>query len=182
MSNHVHLLLTPEHPNGLSLLMRDLGRRYVQQYINPAYRRSGTLWEGRYKSSLVDTRNYFLTCCRYIELNPVRAGMVPAPQDYPWSSYRHHGFGVNDSLVSPHPEYVALGATPLERQRAYRSLFTIDLSLDELHDIRDTVNRGWPLAREHFADEIEAVLKRAARPPRRGRPARTQHEPVPGPD
>jgi putative transposase len=175
-------IVTPENPDGLSLLMRDLGRRYVQQYVNLVYRRSGTMWEGRYRSSLVDAPNYFLTCCRYIELNPVRARMVESPEDYAWSSYRYHGLGVDDPLVSPHPEYTALGAAPLGRQRAYRDLFTTRLAIDEVNEIRDTVNRGWPLARESFRNQIEAALQRAARPPRRGRPAKARDKCGPGPN
>lgn len=170
MTNHVHLLITPQDPDALSLLMRDLGRRYVQQYVNLVYGRSGTMWQGRYKSSLVDSQQYFLACCRYIELNPVRAHIVPRPEDYAWSSYRYHGVGIDDPLVSPHPEYVSLGAAPLERQRAYRDLFATRLRSEELDEIRDAVNRGWPLARESFSKQIEAALQRAARPPRRGRP------------
>jgi putative transposase len=173
MTNHVHLLITAASADGLSLLMRDLGRRYVQGYVNLVYQRSGTMWEGRYKSNLVDAQKYFLTCCRYIELNPVRARMVIRPEDYAWSSYRYHGLGVRDLLVSPHAEYIALGATALARQRAYRQLFTGSLDPHELDEIRDTVNRGWPLARESFREQLEFVLQRPARPPRRGRPAKT---------
>ena len=174
MTNHVHLLITAASADGLSLLMRDLGRRYVQGYVNPVYQRSGTMWQGRYKSTLVDAQQYFLACCRYIELNPVRAHMVARPEDYVWSSYRYHALGVRDLLVSPHAEYIALGPTPVARQRAYRQLFTGRRDPRELDQIRDTVNRGWPLARESYRDQLEFVLQRAARPPKRGRPAKAE--------
>ena len=174
MTNHVHLLATPSSADGLSLFMRDLGRRYVQQYVNSVYRRTGTMWEGRYKSNLIDAQRYFLTCSRYIELNPVRAGLVTRPEDYPWSSYRHNGIGVRDPFVSPHDEYIALGATPGERRNAYRHLFTSVLPADELSQIRDTVNRGWPLAGENFGAQVEAALQRCVRPAKRGRPAKPE--------
>jgi putative transposase len=173
MTNHVHLLVTPESADALSLMMRDHGRRYVQQYVNLVYGRTGTMWEGRYKSSLIDAQEYFLACSRYIELNPVRARMAETPEEYRWSSYRFHAFGINDPLLSPHPEHTALGATALERQCAYRQLFSSELQPSTLREIRDSLNRGWPLARERFTEEIGAVLQRAVRPPKRGRPAKT---------
>ena len=151
------------------LFRSDVGRRYVQQ-INFSYRRSGTLWEGRFKANLVDREKYFLACCRYIELNPVRAGMVKAPEDYRWSSYRYHALGAKNELLSEHEEYRSLGTTALERQGAYRSLFKNGADGMDLQEIRGSVNSGWPLGSERFKDEIEAVLRRAARPPQRGRP------------
>lgn len=170
MTNHVHLLASAERPYDLSRMMQHLGRRFVR-YVNHVYHRSGTLWEGRFKASLVDTETYFLRCCRYIECNPVRAQMVVHPRDYLWSSYRFHAEGVPDKLLSPHEEYERLGGTAEQRQQAYRSLFQSELDLRDLTEIRDTVNRGWPLGRERFKDEIEKSLKCAARPPKRGRPA-----------
>jgi putative transposase len=149
--------------------MQDVGRRYVQ-YINFTYRRSGTLWEGRFKASLVDTERYFLTCCRYIERNPVRASIVRAPGDYSWSSYRYYAFGYAIELLSAHDEYRALARDETERQRAYRELCLEQIDEDGLKDIRETVNNGWPLGSEPFKCEIEAALERAARPPKRGRP------------
>jgi putative transposase len=117
MTNHVHLLATSNHPEAMSYVMRDLGRRYVQ-YVNFVYRRSGTLWEGRFKASLVDTETYLLRCCRYIECNPVRARMVVHPGDYRWSSYRFHAEGAPDRLLSTHEQYERLGASADERQQA----------------------------------------------------------------
>ena len=148
-------------------MMQHLGRRFVQ-YINHVYRRSGTLWEGRFKASLVDTETYFLRCSRYIECNPVRARMVVDPADYRWSSYRAHALGTPDKLVAMHEQYERLGKTDGERQLAYRDLFRSELDSTELSEIRDTVNRGWPLGGERFKDEIERALACAARPPKRG--------------
>jgi len=165
-------MLTPRKPDAVSHTMQDLGRRYVQ-YVNFRYRRSGTLWEGRFKASLVDTQHYFLACCRYIELNPVRAGIAKAPEDYPWSSYRHYALGQENGLLSAHEEYRALGATEVERQSAYRALFSNSVDETGLQEIREMLNRGWPLGSERFKDEIEAALERAARPPQRGRPRKS---------
>jgi putative transposase len=169
MTNHVHLLASAQRAYGLSRMMQHLGRRFVQ-YINHQYRRSGTLWEGRFKASLVDTESYFLRCCRYIECNPVRAQMVTAPGDYPWSSYRFHAFGTPDKLLRTHEQYERLGNTDEERHEAYRSLFRSELDSVELAEIRDTANRGWPLGSDRFKDEIAQALQRATRPPKRGRP------------
>ena len=154
-------------------MMQHVGRRFVQ-YINRVYRRSGTLWEGRYKASLVDTEPYFLRCCRYIELNPVRAQMVEDPAHYRWSSYSHHAHGVTDLLLSQHEQYARLDLTDEARQSAYRELFHTQLDTQGLSEFRDTVNRGWPLGSERFKDEIARALRCAARPPKRGRPARAQ--------
>jgi putative transposase len=150
--------------------MQAVGRRYVQQRVNFIYGRSGTLWEGRYKACLVDSSRYFLTCCRYIELNPVRAGMVGQPENYGWSSHRHYAFGGREERLSLHDEYQSLGSTPAARQQAYRALFRESLDALRVEEIRETINRGWPLGGERFKDEIEAAAKRTARPPRRGRP------------
>ena len=169
MTNHVHLLATSNQPEAMSLVMRDLGRSYVQ-YVNFIYRRSGTLWEGRFKASLVDTETYFLRCCRYIECNPVRAQMVVHPRDYRWTSYRFHAEGAPDKLLTTHEQFERLGATAEKRQQAYRELFRSELDSSELSEIRGTVNRGWPLGSERFKDQIELALQRVARPPKRGRP------------
>ena len=172
MTNHVHLLASAQRPYDLSRMMQHLGRRFVR-YVNHVYRRSGTLWEGRFKASLVDTETYFLRCCRYIECNPLRAQMVVHPGDYRWSSYRFHAHGAPDKLLSTHEQYERLGGTPEERQRAYQELFRVELDAKDLGEIRDTVSRGWPLGGERFKDEIEKALKCAARPPKRGRPAQS---------
>ena len=120
----------------------------------------------------MDTETYFLRCCRYIECNPVRAGMVRGPGEYPWSSYRHHAFGVADKLLAVHEQYERRATSDEERQLTYRGLFATELDETELGELRDTVNRGWPLGSDRFKDEIERALQCAARPPKRGRPSR----------
>ncbi len=167
MTNHVHLLMTPETQTGLSRAMQSLGRYYVQ-YFNYLYKRTGTLWEGRFKATLVDTDNYLLSCYRYIEENPVRAAMVASPADYRWSSYRHNAFGAPDALVSAHEGYLALGSTLADRQRAYRGLFDDSLNEETLSDIRETTNKGWVLGNDRFRERIEAMAKRQTAPKPRG--------------
>lgn len=169
MTNHVHLLVTPETDESLSLMMRYLGSRYVQ-YVNHTYRRSGTLWEGRYKSSLIDSEGYLLTCCRYIELNPVRAGMVEGASGYKWSSYGAHALGQANQLIRHHPCYLALGATDEARRAAYQNLFHNQVDDASLKAIREAVNSGTVLGSERFKDEIEAVLARSVRLGMPGRP------------
>lgn len=171
MTNHVHLLVTPETAQGPSKLMQSVGRRYVQ-YINRTYRRTGTLWEGRYKSSAVQTEQYFLLCSRYIELNPVRAGMVPDPGQYRWSSYRHNGLGQTDERLTPHPEYLALGQAAADRQAAYRALFRSELDDDAQGDIRLALGQGQPLGNERFAEALCAAAGTRRLQARRGRPAK----------
>jgi putative transposase len=169
MTNHVHLLVKPETDESLSLMMRYLGSRYVQ-YVNHVYRRSGTLWEGRYKSSLIDSDGYLLTCYRYIELNPVRAGMAEDASGYRWSSYGAHAFGQADELIRDHPCYRALGSTDENRQAAYRALFQNQVDDASLKAIREAANSGTALGSERFKDEIEATLARSVRPGTPGRP------------
>jgi putative transposase len=167
MTNHVHLLVTPESHDSIGMTMQTLGRRYVR-YINWCYQRSGSLWEGRYKSSVVDTEPYLLTCYRYIELNPVRAGMVVEPEHYPWSSYHANALGIRDALLSLHPLYGALGATDEERQQSYRALFNRQIEDKTLEHIRETTNSGWVLGNERFREQVENQLKRRAGPAPRG--------------
>jgi len=169
MTNHVHLLMTPERDDGISHLMQSLGRRYVQ-YFNHSYRRSGTLWEGRYKSCPVQTEHYLLHCYRYIELNPVRAGMVGDPSEYAWSSYRCNGLGVETRLCKAHPEYLRLGKTCEERTSNYRALFRAHVDGELLKNVRDSVNKGLALGNERFKQEIELLYGRRVRPAKMGRP------------
>ena len=159
MSNHVHLLLTPETENGVSRLMQALGRHYVR-YFNYTYRRSGTLWEGRFKSCVVEAESYLLTCQRYIELNPVRAGMVEAPGDYTWSSFRANGLGQPAKFWMPHDVYLQLGATVAERTAAYRELFRGQLDSTMLNQIRQASNQGMALGSDRFRNEIERLARR----------------------
>jgi putative transposase len=169
MTNHVHLLLTPRRPQSVPRLMMSLGRRYVQ-YVNRSYRRTGTLWDSRYKSSLVQAETYLLACQRYIELNPVRAAMVNDPADYRWSSYRANGLGTADSLITPHPLFLALDAEPTARQAAYRALFRAELDAAAIDHIRLAAHQSQPLGDHRFEAQIARALgaRRAPRP--RGRP------------
>jgi len=169
MTNHVHLLVTPVEPEGVSRMMQQLGRWYVR-YFNKTYRRSGTLWEGRFKSCLVQSTEYLLQCYRYIELNPVRASMVNDPVDYKWSSYRCNGIGVESGLLTAHQEYLSLGANKQERLENYRSLFRYQVDVALLTEIRESLNMGLVLGSERFKDEIEAALAKKARPGISGRP------------
>lgn len=169
MTNHVHLLITPFGDHGVSHTMQDLGRKYVT-YINRTYKRTGTLWEGRYKASLVDSEAYLLTCMRYIELNPIRACMVTHPGDYKWSSYQTNAQGKADSIITPHPLYLGLDADPVSRLFTYRELFRHHLDRDTLHDIRDSLNQELVLGRDDFKDKIEATLQRQTRRGQDGRP------------
>ncbi|WP_267313376.1 transposase [Methylococcus geothermalis] len=169
MTNHSHLLTLGMAPGGVSGLMQSVGRRYVR-YVNATYRRSGTLFEGRFKSSLVDSERYLLTCMRYIELNPSRAGMVRNPGDYRWSSYRPHvGESVMGWLAEPE-EYRRLAARPETRALAYRELFRQPLATDDLEAIRTHLNKGCALGASKFQDEIEAMAGRRAKIVPRGRP------------
>jgi putative transposase len=173
MTNHVHLLATPDHSDSISLVMKHLGQRYVQ-YVNRRYARTGSLWEGRFRSSMVDSTGYFMLCQRYIELNPVRAGMVAQPQEYRWSSHGVNAFGHRSDLVVPRSEYLSLGDTDAERQRQYRKLFEVDLVDAELDAIRDAVNGGFALGGQPFVDSVEAQLGRRAIRGRPGRPVKPQ--------
>ena len=169
MTNHVHLLVTPGHAYTITHMMQDLGRKYVR-YINHTYRRTGTLWEGRYKASLVDSETYLLSCMRYIEMNPVRAGMVDSPSQYRWSSYMKNAQGEKDKLIEPHPLYGSLGTTELDQRQAYRELFRHHLEDTQIHAIRDALSQELVLGRDKFKDKIEQMLKRQARPGQPGRP------------
>jgi putative transposase len=169
MTNHVHLLVTPCQPHSITHMMQDLGRKFVR-YINRTYRRTGSLWEGRFKASLVDSEAYLLTCMRYIEMNPVRAGMVTHQGDYRWSSYVANATGQSDTLVRPHPLYQSLGETEAQRQHAYRDLFRMHLDAEELHAVREALNQELVLGREDFKNKIEAMIKRQTRPGQPGRP------------
>jgi len=167
MTNHVHLLMTPHKEEGIGKVLQSLGRYYVQ-YFNYTYGRTGTLWEGRYKATLIDSDNYLLSCCRYIELNPVRAGMVEHPAEYVWSSYGFNGLGKDDPLIIPHPLYRALGQTAEARQMAYRQLFRTRLSEKTLQEIRAATNKAWVLGNERFKDQIFKLTGRQVMPKARG--------------
>ncbi len=167
MTNHVHLLMTPHTNDGISKVMQSLGRYYVQ-YFNYTYERTGTLWEGRYKATLIDTEAYLLTCSRYIELNPVRAHMVSHPSEYPWSSFQCNALGKYDSLISSHLLYKRLGKTDEERQKSYRQLFRSRIPEKTLVEIREATNKAWVLGDDHFRAKIEKLISRQAQPKVRG--------------
>lgn len=169
MTNHVHLLVSPRQANGVSAMMQSLGRDYVS-WFNQRHERTGTLWEGRFRSCLIDADEYLLRCYRYIELNPVRAGIVADPADYAWSSYRCNALGSHSRLVVPHELYLALGRSSAQRMATYRDLFNVVLEQHQLHDIRRSVNSGRVLGSERFKDACEARLGRRLRPGPRGRP------------
>lgn len=159
MTNHVHLLATPRKEGGISNMMQAMGRSYVR-YFNNTYQRTGTLWEGRYKSCVVDAENYLLTCMRYIELNPVRANMVATPEEYHWSSYHSNGLGNKAEIWTPHDVYTGLGKTKATRTNVYRELFKCHLDNEGLTQIRKAVNQGMALGNDRFKQEIERLSGR----------------------
>jgi putative transposase len=159
MTNHVHLLLTPSGEQSCAALMRYLGQRYVQ-YFNRRYQRTGTLWEGRPHSCLVESARYVLACYRYIELNPVRAGMVESAAGYQWSSHDANASGVADPLISPHVEYAALSNDEQARRKAYRQLFATGDDPNFLAEVRDATNGGYPLLGNEMKARLSAVSQR----------------------
>lgn len=169
MTNHVHLLLSGDEAESSGRLMKALGQRYVQ-YVNRTYRRSGTLWEGRYRSCLTQQDTYLLTCMRYIELNPVRAAMVVHPGEYRWSSYRANAQGEADMLISPHSGYVSLGSDLAARLAAYRELFRFELDPGLVDEIRKATNGNFALGDQRFARQIESALGKRVTPGKSGRP------------
>lgn len=169
MTNHVHLLVTPEQSSSAAELMKRCGERYVQ-YVNRRYQRTGTLWEGRYKSCLVQDDAYLLVCHRYIELNPVRAGMVRSAEDYLWSSYQSNAHGAASNLLVPHPIYAGLGRTKVDQEVGYRKLFDIEISGDELQQLRSTLNSNTIFGSEQFVNTMETVWGNNIMPRRNGRP------------
>ncbi|HUB90830.1 MAG TPA: transposase [Dyella sp.] len=172
MPNHVHLLVTPSHVGALAHMMQCIGRNYVS-YFNTIYHRSGTLWEGRFKSCLVGS-DYLLVCQRYIELNPVRAGLAGEPSAYAWSSHACHALGVPDPVIAPHAEYAALGSYSEQRMRAYRQLFEVDIEQDVLRDIRTYIQQQRALGSPAFQTRVEQVLGRYARARPAHRPRKQQ--------
>jgi putative transposase len=160
MTNHVHLLITPHTENGIGKMMQMLGRYYVQ-YFNNCYKRTGTLWEGRYRATLIDSKQYLLTCMRYMELNPVRAqNKVKHPSEYAWSSYQYNALGEPNPLVTQHQQYKRLGSTAEERQSAYRQLFRARIPEKTLGEIRDSTNKAWVLGSNQFKAKIARQIDR----------------------
>lgn len=171
MTNHIHVLATPHDKEGITRMMQYVGRCYVP-YINHTYGTSGSLWEGRYKASLIHDEEYLLACMRYIELNPVRANIVRSPGHYRWSSYRCNGQGKEDGLLSAHSIYQGLGRDQAARLQAYKALFQVHLDPDFVDDIRSAWQTGTPLGDDYFRQKVEAKLKCKVGQARRGRPAK----------
>ncbi len=169
MANHVHLLLTPKKADSAGYLMKRLGQRYVQ-YVNRTYQRSGTLWEGRFRSCIVQQKKYLFACQKYIEMNPIRVSMVEHPGEYRWSSYGRNAHGEKSKLIKPHSLYKKLGSTKKKRQEAYQELFSHELNTVELDEIRKTTNGGFALGDECFHAEMSAKLGRRVTPGKAGRP------------
>lgn len=174
MTNHIHVLATPESKTSISGTMKVVGSRYAQ-FINRKYGRTGTLWEGRHRASLVQSERYLLTCCRYIELNPVRAGMVKRQDEYRWSSYGVNGWG-DSGWLTPHEEYLRLGSDTEERTPAYRALFKERLSDEELHLVRKAAHYCQPVGDDRFREHIESRYGIKLGQMRRGRPRKNLTE------
>ena len=175
MDNHLHLLLTPQQDGALSRLMQSLGRIYVRRF-NQRHGRSGTLWEGRYRSTVIDSDRYLLVCMAYIDLNPVRAGMVIAAELYPWSSHMHYIGLRNDKWLTPHPLVWSLGNTPFAREAAYADLVRQGLNRKQQQELSDSVLQGWPLGGADFLAQLQGKTKRRLEKVRAGRPRKSPAE------
>ena len=172
MSNHIHLLLTPgEDVDAVSRLMKEVARRATRRW-NVCKQRSGSLWESRFKSSMVQTERYLLACCRYIELNPVRAGMVVRAEDYRWSSYRGRMGLATDSILDLDVIYLALGESDVHRRSAYRHYIESDSCEMDVAKVRDGIRGSRPTAQRKFVGTLEERLQRKIEPQRRGRPSK----------
>lgn len=169
MTNHIHLLVTPAYADSVSRMMQSLASRYAF-FMNKLHKRSGTVWEGRHKSSVVDAADYLLKCYRYIELNPVRANMVSRPEEYRWSSYGVNAWGDKSNYLSHHSEYLNLGTDSEERCLAYRELFRHQLDKNDLHAIRQAAYYSHPLGDSRFVEQIERYSGKAVGYAKRGRP------------
>ena len=169
MSNHFHVLATPGTADGLPQMMQAVGRRYVRLF-NDSNDRSGTLWEGRYKSTLIQADRYLLACMIYIDLNPVRAGLVTQAADFPWSSYGHYAGQRVDELITPHPLFWTLGNTPFAREAAYLQLVQAGISNQELSDLTQSALRGWALGDGSYVRDLQRQTRRRVAPAVAGRP------------
>jgi putative transposase len=169
MPNHVHLLMTPVDARAIGVAMQAVGRRYVR-WFNDRNRRTGALFEGRYRSTVVEADRYLLACMRYIESNPVRAGLVTAPEHYAWCSYRHHIGLATDALINDHPVYWQLGNTPFDRQMQYRGLFEHEATEAEINLIRQSTHGGWALGTREFIARLQLQGARRAHRQPVGRP------------
>jgi putative transposase len=181
MPEHLHLLVSPSDQTGLARMMQWIGRQYVP-YFNRKYKREGTLWKGRYKATVVDPDRYFMVCSRYIELNPVRNGMVADPSEYHWSSFAHHIGAKQDPIITDHSKYWALGNTPFEREAAYRDLADRPVAAEEVEQIRAATAKGWVLGTAAFKATLEKKTSRRLAPVKKGRPTQQgkSQQPTPG--
>jgi putative transposase len=175
MPNHVHLLVTPVEALSLSRLMQALGRSYVR-WFNTRHGRSGTLWEGRFRASVIESERYLFSCCRYIELNPVRAGLVVDPAQYRWSSHAHHIGLRTEPLIEEHPLVWSLGNTPFDRQAAYRRLFDQAPVESEVDLLRSAIQGGWAVGGEQFRSAVSEIAGRRLTRRPRGRPTTSRRE------
>ena len=169
LPDRVHILATPGNPDSVSRVVQSLGRNYVQ-YFNECYGGEGTLWEGRYRATVIDPKHYLLDCSRYIESAPVRDGLVDRPKDYRWSSFAHNAQGKQDEMITPAREYRALGDSDKERAKAYRKLFRARMDDDLAKRIHESAMKGWVLGDARFAAKIEKLSGRRATPLPKGRP------------
>ena len=169
MPNHVHLLVTPETKQSLSRTLQSIGRRYAQ-YFNQTFDRTGSLWDSRYKATVIDSKRYLLTCMRYIELNPVRLKLVKHPKAYPWSSYRSNALGEKCRFLTPHKLYRRLGRSIAARQAAYRGLFKARIPKTDIEAIREATNKGWALGDDKFKNWLQTFTDRRVKPLPKGRP------------
>jgi putative transposase len=175
MSNHFHLLATPETAEGIPEMMQAVGRRYVRHF-NQRQGRTGTLWEGRYRSTLIQAERYLLACMVYIDLNPVRAGIAEHAADYPWSSHAHYVGRQHDRLVTPHPLYWELGNTPFSREAAYAELVKSGVRLEEQQSLTDATLRGWALGEADYVAELQRRTERRVEKAKPGRPIKKTPE------
>lgn len=176
MPNHFHLLATPETADGLPQMMQGVGRRYVR-WFNNAEGRTGTLWEGRYKSTVIDANQYLLTCMAYIDLNPVRVGLVAQAADYAWSSHGHYIGQKVDKLITPHPLVWGLGNTPFAREAAYADLVRGGISASQTVQLTDAALRGWALGDKKFVDGLQTLTERRVSKAAAGRPLKKSKTP-----
>ncbi|AZP12678.1 transposase [Undibacterium parvum] len=172
MPDHLHLLATPKDETGLSKMMQWMGRHYVP-YFNRKYLRTGTLWQGRYRATVLEAGTYFLRCCLYLESNPVRSKLVGDAIDFPWSSFQHHIGLKNDPIITDHPLYWALGNTPFQREAAYKEMMQHGFSATELAEITAATMMSWPLGSEQFKLELAKLTSRRVTPLKRGRPVKS---------
>lgn len=178
MSNHFHLLATPETAEGIPQMMQAVGRRYVRNF-NLRQQRTGTLWEGRYRSTLIQAERHLLACMVYMDLNPVRAEMAMDPGDYPWSSYAHYVGRRSDRLITPHPLYWELGNTPFARDEAYAALVRAGVSPDQQRALTDSALRGWALGEPDYVADLQRRTERRVVRAQAGRPRMHKNKPVP---